>query len=191
MLFWAHLTQSATAISSFRQFAHFSLHVNQCSNITMAERKEFDLFAYIFNRDGEEDQTPTEPEEEDSPLVDLTVDRFVFAQSKHHLQQEQSFTRSNWTRCSRRQQIAQKPVYLWPNLSWLFSSTLKWNMHSDIIAATSLTGKLTVPRDRWQKQIAKTKMNRQNVTFPAWDWLVKRGFFLSPSFRWTFVRFQL
>ena len=42
--------------------------IDQCSN--SAEKKEFDLFAYIFNRDGEEDQ----PEEEDSPLVDVTVD---------------------------------------------------------------------------------------------------------------------
>ena len=40
------------------------LKIDQCS--ISAERREFDLFAYIFNRDGEEDQ----PQEEDSPLVD-------------------------------------------------------------------------------------------------------------------------
>ena len=48
--------------------------IDQCNNITTAKGKEFDLFAYIFNRDGEEDQPRTEQEEEDSPLVDLTVD---------------------------------------------------------------------------------------------------------------------
>ena len=48
--------------------------IDQCNYITTAKRGEFDLFAYIFNRDGEEDQTPTEPEEEDVPLMNLTVD---------------------------------------------------------------------------------------------------------------------
>ena len=47
---------------------------NQCNNITTPKRREFDLFAYIFNRDGEEDEPPTEPHEEDASLVDLTVD---------------------------------------------------------------------------------------------------------------------
>ena len=40
----------------------------------MAERREIDLFAFIFNSDGEEDELPTEPLDEDAPLVDLTVD---------------------------------------------------------------------------------------------------------------------
>ena len=47
------------------------LRIDQCSNA--AEKKEFDLFAYIFNRDGEEDEPTTEPQEEDAHL-DLTVD---------------------------------------------------------------------------------------------------------------------
>ena len=71
-LCWA--TTAATAISSFRQSTHLTFHVDQGSNFTMADRREFDLFAYIFNRDGEEDEPPTEPQDEDSPLVDLTVD---------------------------------------------------------------------------------------------------------------------
>ena len=39
----------------------------------MAERKEFDLFAYIFNREGEIDQPSTQ--EEHLPRVEATVDR--------------------------------------------------------------------------------------------------------------------
>ena len=35
---------------------------------------EFDLFAFIFNSDGEEDEPTAEPQDEDAPLVDLTVD---------------------------------------------------------------------------------------------------------------------
>ena len=75
--FWDHgtrATKSATAISSFRQLAHFSLHLDQCSNITMAERKEFDLFAYIFNREGETEEASRE--EKHVPLVELTVDNY-------------------------------------------------------------------------------------------------------------------
>ena len=72
LFFWDHVTQSATAISSFRQLGHFSLHADQCSNITMAERKEFDLFAYIFNREGETEEASRE--EKHVPLVELTVD---------------------------------------------------------------------------------------------------------------------
>ena len=51
-----------------------TFHLDQGSNFTMAERGEFDLFSFIFNREGEEDEPTTEPHEEDSPLVDLTVD---------------------------------------------------------------------------------------------------------------------
>ena len=40
----------------------------------MAERREIDLFAFIFNSDGEEDEPTAEPQDEDAPLVDLTVD---------------------------------------------------------------------------------------------------------------------
>ena len=53
---------------------HFTFHVHQCRNVTMAERREFDLFAYIFNREGETAEPPTERQEEDAHLVDLTVD---------------------------------------------------------------------------------------------------------------------
>ena len=73
--FWDHLTRvttAATAISSFRQFGHFSLHRDQCIYITMAERKEFDLFAYIFNREGETEEPSTE--DKHVPLVESTLD---------------------------------------------------------------------------------------------------------------------
>ena len=57
------------------QFVHFHFHADQCeSNIAMAEEKEFDLFAYIFKREGEENRSRTEPQEEDSPLDNVTMD---------------------------------------------------------------------------------------------------------------------
>ena len=40
----------------------------------MAEKEEFDLFAYIFNREGEADQPSTERQEEQLPIMDFTVD---------------------------------------------------------------------------------------------------------------------
>ena len=65
-------TTRATTTTAFSSSRQFSFHVDQC-NINMTERREFDLFAYIFNRDGEEDEPTTEPQEEDAHL-DLTVD---------------------------------------------------------------------------------------------------------------------
>ena len=55
-----------------RQSGHFTFHVDQCINIAMANRREFDLFTFIFNSDGEEDEPTAEPQY--SPLVYLTVD---------------------------------------------------------------------------------------------------------------------
>ena len=46
--------------------------MDQGSNFTMAKRSKFDLFAYIFNRDGEEDE-PTTELQEDVPLMNPTV----------------------------------------------------------------------------------------------------------------------
>ena len=60
---------SSTIVDSI----HFTFHVDRCS-VTMAEGREFDLFAYIFNREGETAEPPTERQEEDAHLVDLTVD---------------------------------------------------------------------------------------------------------------------
>ena len=48
--------------------------MDHCNNNTTAKRREFDLFAFIFNSDGEEDEPTAEPQDEDAPLVDLTVD---------------------------------------------------------------------------------------------------------------------
>ena len=66
------MTPSARSASS--QSGHFTFHVDQCSNITMAERREIDLFAFIFNSDGEEDEPTAERQDGYAPLVDLTVD---------------------------------------------------------------------------------------------------------------------
>ena len=53
---------------------HFTFHVDHCNNVTMAGKEEFDLFAYIFNREGEADQPSTERQEEQLPVMDFTVD---------------------------------------------------------------------------------------------------------------------
>ena len=67
---WA--TTAVSAISSFRQSTHLTFHVDQGSNFTMADRREFDLFPYIFNRDGEDDE-PTTELQEDVALMNPTV----------------------------------------------------------------------------------------------------------------------
>ena len=106
-LCWA--TTAASAIFPSRQSIHLAFHMDQGSNFTMAERGEFDLFAYIFNRDGEEDQPSTERQKEDVPLVDLTVDSDEDGASNSTAAVIQQDQPQRTSRQPRRTQIGQLP----------------------------------------------------------------------------------